>query len=128
MFFRDRSKAINLAELVCNEIKLAISMGHINGSDEIRHHLDRLTEITEMCQLKSKKLDPNMKIELVDHNARVPKVDSQPTEAPAVTSKNTNKQCRVKLASNNRTRVCKSKTKSKNHGRNKLKNIDNNDV
>lgn len=113
---------------MCNEIKLAITVGHINGPDEIRHHLDRLTEITEMCQLKSKKLDPNMKTELIGHDDRVQTVDSQPSDGPAVTSKNTNKQCRVKRASNNRTRVCKSKTKSRNHGRKMWKNIDNNDA
>lgn len=124
-FFRDRSKAINLAELVCNEIKQAITIGHVNGPDEIQRHLDHLTEITTMCQLKSKKLDPNMKTGLIDYDDRSQTVDSKSTDEPATTSKNPNKRCRLKRTSNNRTRVCKSKMKSKNHGRNMWKNIQN---
>lgn len=45
----------NLAELVCNEIKLAITFSRTKNQDETQFYLDQLTEIMEVCQINSKK-------------------------------------------------------------------------
>lgn len=56
---------INLAELVCNEIKFAITFDRIKSPNDTQFYLDQLTEIMEVCGLKSKKLNPKLSFELI---------------------------------------------------------------
>lgn len=65
IFIKDDSKIFNLAELVCNEIKLVLIQGCIKNQDQIQFCLDQLTKITEVCQIKSKNADPSFKSELI---------------------------------------------------------------
>lgn len=50
---------------MCNEIKLAIIHGHSKNQDETKFYLDQLTYITEVCQVKSKVVNPSMINELI---------------------------------------------------------------
>lgn len=67
IFMKDDSKIFNLAELVCNEIKLVLIKGFIKNQDQIQFYLDQLTKITEVCQIKSKNADPSFKSELIGY-------------------------------------------------------------
>lgn len=99
---------------MCNEIKLAIAYGEIKGQDEIQHHLDQLTEIMEVCGIKSKKVDPNFVSELLGldkeerrnrHQKVVQKSDSQESD----------KSTTGRIVSNNAKQKRHPKQKSKNN-------------
>lgn len=126
MFIKDHSKVFNLAELVCNEIKLTITFGNIKNPEEIQLYLDQLTKIMEVCKLKSKKVNPAFISELLDCS----KKEEQPTVPQLVDVFNANSglqktkqiellhnlntQRHVKKSSNNHTRAYKSKPRKKN--------------
>lgn len=118
----------NLAELVCNEIKLAITFGHIKIQYEIQFLLENLTKITEVCQLKSKKVDPSFISELIEGNTKQQRKDAVPqhidveviqqydslTTKP-ITLKHNNRQRQSKCTVKNQTEKLKSAEKGKNY-------------
>lgn len=138
IFVNDQSEVINLAELVCNEIKLAIANGCIKSPDQTRLYLDHLTTIMEVCRIKSKKLNPDLKSELLKCDkklqqnevpqigAKNKKTESQKTKQ--VGTQNPKKQRQLKQNpnynnfNNYHSRVYKPKTRRKNH-RTVLKNM-----
>lgn len=127
IFIKDHSKVFNLAELVCNEIKLAITSGHIENRDQTELYLDQLTKIMEVCQLKPKKVNPNFVFEITgcvekesQNNAckEIDAVNQQNDlqDTKQIVLKNSTKQRRVKHTSNNHhTRVPKSKPRRRHH-------------
>ncbi|XP_027838354.2 uncharacterized protein LOC114120598 [Aphis gossypii] len=127
IFIKDHSKVFNLAELVCNEIKLAITFGQIKNSDQIQLFLDQLTKIMDVCQLKSKKVNPNFILEIIGCNKKENRdnifkqidADNQQNDlqiTKQIVSKNSTKQRRIKHTSNNHhTRAPKSKPRRRHH-------------
>lgn len=125
IFIKDHSKVFNLADLVCNEIKLAITFGNIKNPEEIKLYLDQLTKIMEICKLKSKTVNPAFISELLcskkEEQSTMPQlIDVFNKQSDLEETKqnksllNLNKQCRIKQSSNNYTRVYKSKSRKKN--------------
>lgn len=127
MFIKDHSKVFNLAELVCNEIKLAIIFGRVKTQDQTELYLDQLTKIMDVCQLKSKKVNPSFVSDLIgcskiENQNNAPKlIDTvnQPNDlqdTKHVVSKNSTKERRIKHTSNNHhTRVYKSKSRRRHY-------------
>lgn len=128
IFIENKSKAFNLAELVCNEIKLAITYGNVQSQDETQFYLDQLTKIMEVCQLKSKKVNPDFISELLELDKEEcqnryqtvvtvnEKCDSQRSRKPTTkqcVSKNTKQKCCPKQISKNNKRVHVSRPKKK---------------
>jgi len=126
MFIKDHSKVFNLAELVCNEIKLAITLGRIENQDQTELYLDQLTKIMNVCQLKPKKVNPNFISEIIgcskEENQNVSKFidavnqqnDLQDTKQ--IVLKNSTKNRRLKHTSNNQhIRVPKSKPRRRHY-------------
>jgi len=117
----------NLAELVCNEIKLAIMFGRIENPDQTQLYLDQLTKIMDVCQLKSKKVNPTLILEIIgsskneNQNNVFKQIDTvnQQNDLQAtkqIVSKNSTKQRRLKHTSNNHhTRAPKSKPRRRHH-------------
>lgn len=114
----------NLAELICNEIKLAIILGHCKNQEETQFYLDQLTNITEVCHVKSKTVNPSLTVELIgcqknqnqqngfqkignQHKKRSRKNKNAVSQIP-------NKTIHVKSTSNNRKPVFKLKPRNKN--------------
>lgn len=122
---------INLAELVCNEIKLAITNGHIKSPEQTRFYLDYLTTIMEVCRIKSKKLNPDLKLELLkcdkkQQQNKVPQIEAkngktESRKTKQIGTQNPKKQRQLKQNLNNNncnnyhSRVYKPKTRRKNH-------------
>ncbi|XP_026823304.1 uncharacterized protein LOC113561210 [Rhopalosiphum maidis] len=127
IFIKDHSKVFNLAELVCNEIKLAITFGCIKNQDQTQLYLDQLTKIMDVCQLKSKKVNPTLILEIIgssekeNQNNVFKQIDTvnhqnDPQATKQIVSKNSTKQRRLKHTSNNHhTRAPKSKPRRRHH-------------
>ncbi|XP_025200273.1 uncharacterized protein LOC112598130 [Melanaphis sacchari] len=127
IFIKDHSKVFNLAELVCNEIKLAITFGNIKNQEQIQLYLDQLTKIMDVCQLKSKKINPTLILEITgcsekeNQNNASKQIDAINQQnnlqvTKQIVSKNATKQSRLKHTSNNRhTRALKSKPRRRHH-------------
>lgn len=58
------SKKFNLADLICNEIRLATNANG-TSSEDMLYYIKMLTKIMEMCNLKIKDLDSSMKSKLI---------------------------------------------------------------
>lgn len=129
IFIKDNSRTFNLAELVCNEIKLVIINGCIKNRDQIQFCLDQLTKIMEVCQIKSKNVELSFKSSLIggeeekqqkvlkENNAATQKNDGQNTKRTP--KKKCNKPRRKKQSENlnsshNHIRVIKSYSRRKN--------------
>lgn len=112
---------------MCNEIKVAITLGRIENQDQIELYLDQLTKIMDVCQLKPKKTNPNFIFEIIGCSEKenqnnvckqieavTQQNDLQDTKQ--IVLKNSTKQRRLKHTSNNHhTRVSKSKPRRRHH-------------
>lgn len=120
---------------MCNEIKLAITFGHIKNQNEIQFLLDNLTKITEVCQLKSKTVNPNFISKLIECNAEEEQkgevsqnIDVEDNQQynfltiKPITSKYHNKQHQPKHTVKTQTRRSKFEEKRKNNKKYKNKN------
>ncbi|XP_050434420.1 uncharacterized protein LOC126841804 [Adelges cooleyi] len=65
IFSKDTSVTFNLAELLCNEIKLVVLSGGAADPKDTQYLLDQLTTIMEVCRIKSKEADPTMRSRLL---------------------------------------------------------------
>ncbi|XP_050543407.1 uncharacterized protein LOC126906699 [Daktulosphaira vitifoliae] len=65
IFAQDTDKTFNLAELLCNEIKLVILFGGAKDSKDIQFYLNQLTKIIEICKIKSQEADPTLRSRLL---------------------------------------------------------------
>ncbi|CAI6362031.1 unnamed protein product [Macrosiphum euphorbiae] len=127
IFIKDQSKVFNLAELVCNEIKLAITLGRTENQDQTEFYLDQLTKIMDVCQLKPKKVNPSFKFEIIgcnekeNHNNVSKQSDAvnqqnDLQDTKQIVLKKSTKQRRLKYTSNNHhARVPKSKPRRRHH-------------
>lgn len=127
MFIKDQSKVFNLAELVCNEIKLAITLGRTESRDQTELYLDQLTKIMDVCQLKPKKVNPTFIFEIIgcdekeNQNNVSKQIDAVTQQndlkdTKQIVLKNSPKQRRLKHTSNNHhTRVPNSKPRRRHH-------------
>lgn len=120
VFIKDDSKVFNLAELVCNEIKLIIIQGHITNRDQTQFLLDQLTKIMEVCEIKSKNVDPSFKIKLKGSDEKKPQNEMKENNVvckkiikPAAPQKCKYPR-RIKQTPSNHTRVIKSNPRRKN--------------
>uniref|UniRef100_A0A2S2RB26 Uncharacterized protein n=1 Tax=Sipha flava TaxID=143950 RepID=A0A2S2RB26_9HEMI len=127
IFIKDDSKVFNLAELMCNEIKLAIILGHSKNQDETKFYLDQLTNIMEVCQVKSKAVNPSLIVELTgsqkkqkEQNIQCPKNQKQKKVFQKMNKQHgshKNKKFTTnnyKYTSSNQKRAIKSKTRKIN--------------
>lgn len=57
-----------MAELVCNEIKVAITFGRTKNDNETQLYLNQLTKITQKCQLKSIEANPTFITEILENS------------------------------------------------------------
>ncbi|VVC32848.1 Hypothetical protein CINCED_3A017811 [Cinara cedri] len=58
------TKKFNLAELICNEIRLATNAS-TTSSEDLLFYYKMLTKIMETCNIKIKNIDPSMKTKLI---------------------------------------------------------------
>jgi len=106
---------------------LAITFGQIENPDQIQLYLDQLTKIMDVCQLSSKKVNPNFITEIIgsskkenqENNFKQIDADNQQNDlqiTKQIVSKNSTKQRRIKHISNNHhTRAPKSKPRRRHH-------------
>jgi hypothetical protein len=112
---------------MCNEIKLAIILGHSKNQDETKFYLDQLTNIMEVCQVKSKAVNPSLIVELTgsqkkqkEQNIQCPKNQKQKKVFQKMNKQHgshKNKKFTTnnyKYTSSNQKRAIKSKTRKIN--------------
>lgn len=113
-----------MAELVCNEIKLAIIYGYTKNQKETQYFLDQLTKIVEVCQVKLQEANPNFTSEILGYNEReqqnisqhvvtVHRVNDQKTTDHIKSHTSNKKSIRFKPCTNNSKQVSTIKSRRK---------------
>lgn len=101
---------------MCNEIKLAIVYSRTKNREEIKFYLDQLTKIMEVCQLKSKEINPNYLIDLIECNKeKQQSIEEVNQEHDVKIAKQILSQKSKKQTLNNTTQALKSKPRRQNH-------------